>query len=119
MSHRRPAARLEGDACRARHGHVGRANLGETRPALRRVADDLRCDRRRGAGVRRGSSVARRWPSTDAARVTDVKPVQHLLVLLGSNHLLGGDIHTATDRHQQEGMQSVGAEAPRELKHSG
>ena len=48
-----------------------------------------------------------------------VEPVQHPLVLFGSNHLLGGDIDAAAHRHQQEGVQRVGAQRARQVEHVG
>ena len=46
-----------------------------------------------------------------------VEPVQHLLILFRRHHLLGGDIHSASHRHQQEGVQCIGAEGARQVEH--
>ena len=40
-----------------------------------------------------------------------VEPVQHALVLVRSNHLLCGNVHSASHRNQQERMQRVCAQA--------
>ncbi len=46
-----------------------------------------------------------------------VEPVQHPLVFFRRNHLFGGDIHAATYRHQQEGVQRVRSERLRQFEH--
>ncbi len=48
-----------------------------------------------------------------------VEPVQHALVFFRSNHLLGGDIDTAAHRHQQEGVQRIGAQVAGQREHVG
>ena len=46
-----------------------------------------------------------------------VEPVQHPLVLFRGNHLLGGDIHAATHRHQQECVQRIRPDRLRQFEH--
>ncbi len=46
-----------------------------------------------------------------------VKPVQELLVFFGGHHLFRGDVHPAAHRHQQEGVQGVGAQRQGHLQH--
>ena len=106
MSYRRPAARLQGDSRRARHGHIRGANFVGMRSRRRHGMFAAR-HAVGGAALAHDAEVMRRTGGfqLDAAfQRLIVEPVQHPLVLFRSNHLLGGNIHSAADWNQQEGM---------------
>ncbi len=60
---------------------------------------------------------ARRLQFNSALERLVIEPVQHLLVFLGRDHLLSGDVHAAADGNQQERVQGVGAQAARQVEH--
>src|SRR5512133_3546990 len=120
--HRSDSVRMNRDSGSARHDRFGRTDVvgahGGTGcfsvPAILIGGAAVS-----GTALARDAEVVRRTGRLQLDAALEglvVEPVQHLLVFLGRNHLLGGNVDTATYRNEQERVQRISAQAAREIE---